>query len=140
RFSRDWSSDVALPISPFTQWRHEDRVDIEAIEQVFPESAVLHLLQQVAVRGGYQPYVHLERRAASNRIDLALLHGAQQLDLHVQRQIADLIQKQRAAMSLDELAGMLFGSACERSLFVAEKDRLHQIFRNRAAIDRNERP
>jgi hypothetical protein len=44
---------------------------------------------------------------AADRIDLAVLHGAQQLDLHVERQVADLVEEQRAAMRLDELAGVL---------------------------------
>ena len=40
-------------------------------------------------------------------IDLALLDGAQQLDLHVERQLRHLVEKQRAAIGLLELAGML---------------------------------
>ena len=66
---------------------------------------------------------------AADRIDLAVLHGAQQLDLHLERQVADLVEEQRAAMRLDELAGVLFGGAGEGALLVAEQDALDQIVR-----------
>ena len=39
----------------------------------------------------------------------------------------------------DELAGMPLGRAGERALLVAEQDRFHEIVRDRAAIDRDER-
>ena len=86
-----------------------------------------------------QPDVDLDRRARADRIDLAVLHGAQQLDLHVGRQVADLVEEQRAGMGLDELAGVLFGGAGEGALFVAEQDALDEIVRDGAAIDRDER-
>ena len=72
--------------------------------------------------GRNQPDVDLHGRFAADGVDLAVLHGAQKLDLHVERQIADLVQEKRAAMGLDELAGVFFGGAGERALFVAEKD------------------
>ena len=49
--------------------------------------------------------------AAADRIDLALLDRAQQLHLRVQRQLADLVEEQRAAMGLHELADMPLGRA-----------------------------
>ncbi len=59
---------------------------------------------------------------AADRVDLALLDRAQQLDLRVQRQFADLVEEQRAAMRLHELADMALGRAGERALLVAEQD------------------
>ena len=110
-------------VAPVAQRRHEDREDVEPIEQVLAELAVLDLLQKVAVGGRDQPDVDPDGRAAADRIDLAILHGAQQLDLHVERQVADLVEEQRAAMRLDELAGVLLGGAGEGALLVAEQDR-----------------
>ena len=60
---------------------------------------------------------------AADRIDLALLDGAQELDLRVERQLADLVEEQRAAGGLDELADVALGRAGEGALLVAEQDR-----------------
>ncbi len=80
-----------------------------------------------------------DRLAAADRFDRAFLERAQQLDLRGQRQLADLVQEQRAAMGLDELAGVPFGGAGEGALLVTEQDRLDQIVGDRTAIDRDER-
>ena len=86
-----------------------------------------------------EPHVDLDRLARADRLDLALLDRAQQLDLRGQRQLADLVEEQRAAVGLDELAGVAFGRAGEGALLVAEQDRLDEIVGDRAAIDRDER-
>jgi hypothetical protein len=77
--------------------------------------------------------------ACADRLDLALLQRAQQLHLRRQRQLADLIQEQGAAIGFRELADMAVGGAGEGSALVTEQDRLNQIVGNGAAIDRNER-
>ncbi len=76
-----------------------------------------------------------KRLAAADRLDFAFLQGAQQLHLRRQRQFADLVEEQRAAVGLDELAGVLLGGAGEGTLLVAEQDRLDQVLGNGAAID-----
>ena len=76
---------------------------------------------------------------AADRLDLALLQRAQQLDLRGQRQFADLVEEQRAAGGFDELADVAFGGAGEGALLVTEQDRFHEIVGDRAAIDRDER-
>ena len=53
--------------------------------------------------------------------------------------LADLVEEQRAADRLDELAGMPFGRAGEGAFFVAEQDRLDEVVGDRAAIDGDER-
>ena len=126
-------------VAAVAQRRHEDREDVEAIEQILAEQAVLDLLEEVAVGGRDQPDVDPDRRAGADRIDLAVLHRAQQLDLHVERQFADFVEEQRAAMRLDELAGVLFGGAGEGALLVAEQDALDEVVRDGAAIDGDER-
>jgi hypothetical protein len=65
--------------------------------------------------------------------------GAQQFDLRRHRQLADLVEEQRAAGGFDEFAEVLLGRAGEGALLVAEQDRLDEIVGNGAAIDRDER-
>ena len=75
----------------------------------------------------------------ADRVDLALLQRAQQLHLRVERQLADLVEEQRAAVGLLELADALVDGAGEGALLVAEQDAFDQVFGDGAAVDRDER-
>jgi hypothetical protein len=75
----------------------------------------------------------------ADRIDLAFLQGAQQFDLDVERQFADFVEEQRAAVGLLELADALVGRAGERAFLVTEQDALDEVFGDRAAVDGHER-
>jgi hypothetical protein len=55
--------------------------DVEAVQQVFAERAVLDRLGQVAVAGGQDADVDAHRLGAADAVDLAFLNGAQQLGL-----------------------------------------------------------
>src|SRR5690606_33971321 len=55
-----------------------------------------------------------------------------------QRQVADLVQEQRAAVGLLEPAGLGAGGAGEGALLVAEQLGLDQRFGEGAAVDRHE--
>ncbi len=63
------------------------------------------------MRGRDQPDVDLDGRLAPDRIDLAILHGTQQLDLHVERQVADLVEEKRAANAPRRTCRYAFRSA-----------------------------
>ncbi len=77
--------------------------------------------------------------AAADALDHALLQEAQQLGLQRQRHVADLVEKQRAAVGELELAGRLPHRAGEGALLVAEQLALEQRFRDGRAVDRDER-
>ena len=67
------------------------------------------------------------------------LQHAQQLRLQVQRQLADLVEHQRAARRLLEPAGPPRRRAGERAALVTEQLALRQLARQRAAVDGDER-
>ena len=125
-------------LAAVAQRRGLDRKDVQAIEQVFAEGAVLDLLGRVAIGRRNDADVDLDRPLTADRIDLAFLKGAQQLDLHVQRQFADLVQKQGAAVRLAELAQGLVDRAGEGALLVSEQDGFDQIGGQGAAVDGHE--
>ena len=52
---------------------------------------------QVVVRGGDDPRIHRARRALADPLELPLLEDAEELDLQVQRHVADLVEEDRAA-------------------------------------------
>ena len=131
----DQGRDVLAPVA---QGRGLDREDIQAIEQILAEGAVLDLLGWVAIGRRDDAHVDLDRAFAADGIDLALLQRAQQLDLHVQRQFADFVQEQGAAVRLAELAQRLVHGAGEGALLMPEQDGFDQIGGQGAAVDGDE--
>lgn len=122
----------------FAQGGHLDRENVETIEQVLAEIARRHLFGQIAVGRRNDANIHLDRAFGTDRIDFAFLQRAQQLDLHVERQFADLVQEERAAIGLLELAHMLADRTREGALLVTEQGRLHEIFGNGTAVHGDE--
>ncbi len=117
---------------------HEDREDVEAIVEVFAELAVLDLLDHVAVGCRDEAEIDFHRPLGADRIDLTFLQSAEQLHLGFERQLADLIEKERAAVGFLEFAGTFIDSARERPLFMAEQNAFDQIFWDRTAVDGDE--
>ena len=95
-------------------------------------------LVQVAIGGRDDAHIDLHRPLGADRIDFAFLQRAQQLDLHVEPQLADLVEEQRAAIGFLEFAQMLVGGAGEGALLVAEQDAFDQVLGDGAAIDGDE--
>src|SRR4029079_7855683 len=77
--------------------RHEDRKDVEPVEEVFAERAFLNSFLQFFVRSRNQPNIDLHGFDAAKTLELALLQHAQQIHLRRKVQIAYLIQKKGAA-------------------------------------------
>jgi hypothetical protein len=77
--------------------------------------------------------------AVAQRRDLAGLERAQQLDLGVERKLADLVEEQGRAVGILEAADMAVEGAGEGALLMAEQHRFDEIFRDRAAIDGDHR-
>ena len=118
--------DVGLPLA---QRRHEDREHVQPVVEVLAELARRNGLLEVLVGGGHQPDVGADRLGAAQALELPLLQHAQQLDLRRQIQLADLVEKQRAA--LGQLEAALLGRlrAREGALLVPEELRLDEIVR-----------
>ena len=81
---------------------------------------------QPAVGRRDQPHVDLQRRRAADALEPLLLERAQDLRLQRQRQLADLVEEQRAAVRHLELARLARDGAGERALLVAEQLGLEQ--------------
>src|SRR5260221_4596682 len=82
----------------------------------------------------------LDRFLATDALDPPLLEHAQEFGLQAERQLADLVEEQRAAVGHLEAAGFLLGGAGERALLVAEQLALDQRLGERRAVDRDARP
>jgi len=72
--------------------------------------------------------------------DGALLQDAQEVSLEFERQVADLVEKQQAAVRRLDLADLALGGAGKRALLVSEQLGLDQVGRDGGAVDDDEGP
>ena len=91
-------------VGAVVQRRQVQPHDAEPVEQVLAEPAGADLVLEVAVGRRDDPDVDLLRLRAADAADLALLERAQQLRLEIERQLAELVEEQRAAVGLLEQA------------------------------------
>jgi hypothetical protein len=85
--------------------------------------------------GGDQPHVELQRSAAADPFQFALLQDAQQLGLKGRRDVADFVEKERAAVGHFEAALARRHGAGEGALLVPEEFRLEQVLGQRSAVE-----
>ena len=77
----------------FAQRRQMNADDVQAVEQILTELAFLHPLFEILVSGSDNPHIHFHRCIAANAIKLTVCQHAQQTRLHIQRHIANFIEK-----------------------------------------------
>src|SRR5262249_56837343 len=111
---------------------------VEPVVEVLAQLAVLDELDHVAVGGRDQPEIDLDRPLGPDRVDFAGLQRAQQLDLRFERQLADLVEKQRAAIGLLEFADALVARTGAGALFMPEQTPFTEIGGDGAAVDGDE--
>src|SRR6185295_14845098 len=99
------------------------------------EIAAADLFLEVPVRRGDDADVDLLRLAVPDADDHPLLQRAEQLDLEVQRELADLVEEEGALVGDLELARAAHDRAGERALHVPEELALDQVLRDGAAVD-----
>ena len=116
----------------------ESRVPISISRQVEAEGALLDGLLEVAVRGRDDADVELDLLGAADAVKDALLEDAQELGLHVGRDLADLVEEQRTAASALEDTDVTAERATECALLVAEELTLEERGRERGAVDGDE--
>jgi len=108
------------------------------VVEVLAEQAGLDLRLEVAVGRAHDAHLDRNLFAPADALDHALLQEAQQLCLQRHGQVADLVQKQGAAMGGLDLARCLLDRAGEGAFFVAEQFTLEQGVRDGGAVDRDE--
>ena len=109
------------------------------IIQILAEAPGRDLIQQVAVRSRHDAHIHLEGGVASHALDLPLLDGPQELDLHEQGNFADFIQKQRAAVRLQKTPVPALVRARESAFLVPEQFGFQKAFGQGRTVHRHPR-
>jgi hypothetical protein len=95
-------------------------------------------LFQITVGGGDDPDIDLDRLIASHAVDLAIFQYPQQFLLKWQRHVAELIQKESAAIGVLELALALAVGPGVSPRFVAEEFIFEQVFVEGGTVERHE--
>ena len=99
-----------------------------------------HHRRQVPVRGCHDPHIDVDRLPAAHPLEPAVLKNPQQANLRRQRQFADFVQEQGAAVGTLEPSRARFRGAGKRAPLMPEQLRVDQFRGNRSAIDSQERP
>jgi hypothetical protein len=122
-------------LSPLPERRHADREDAQPVVEVRPERSSSHGSRQVTVGRREHAYVDLQGFVRPDPLELSLVEKAQQLRLQLERQVADLVQEDRAAVSRLEPAGPAVERTRERAPLVTEQLGLDELRRQRRAVD-----
>ncbi len=113
-----------------------DRVQPE--EEVLPEAARGDLGGEVGVGGREHPDVAAPGPGGADPLELPALEHPQQLALLARRHVADLVEKERAAVGELEAADTVGARIGEGALDVAEELALEDALRNAAGVQREE--
>src|SRR5690606_14055484 len=120
--------------------RRQPQLDrVEAVEQVFAERTLADQRGQVGIGRADDAYLDLALAVAAEALEAAGLEHPQQLHLAGQRQRADLVQEQGAAVGRLELALARALRAGVGPGLGPEQFGLDQVGRERAAVERDER-
>ena len=110
--------DVHLAVA---QRRHGQRHDMQAEIQVVAEFSLGYEFREILVRGGDQSDIGGQGFAASHTLESPLAENAENFHLGRKVDLADFIQKERAALGLLEPPDPALKRPGERSFLVAEK-------------------
>ena len=105
------------PIAMLAERRDDERGAVESVEQIATKPSLVDLGRQIAVRRRHETDVECDRLHRPDARDLARLDRAEHLHLDGLRQLADLVEKQRAVLRRLEEPDALLRGAGERSDF-----------------------
>ena len=126
-----------LPV--LAKQRQRDMDDVQSIEEITAEPPGLDFLGEVPVGARDDADVDLDGLGAADCPNLLFLDHAQKLHLQVQRHLADLVEKDRAAVGGDEQPAACLYRAGESALHVPEELAFEERLRDGSAVDWNER-
>ncbi|EXI71617.1 MAG: hypothetical protein AW10_04272 [Candidatus Accumulibacter appositus] len=115
-----------------------DREDIQPVEQVLPEQTCAHHFGQWTMGGGDDPDFGLAQFRGTHPAIGASFQQPQQLDLDRERDVAQFVEKQRAARRRLDQSGRACRRAGEGTALMAKQSALEQRFRQSRAINGNE--
>ena len=126
-------------LAPFAQRRQRDRQHVQPVVEVLAELAFGDHLFEIALAAGDDADVHGNGARAAEPLDGAVLQHPQELHLHRQRHVVDVVEKDGAALGELEASRAILDGAGEGAALVSEQLRLDQRFREQRAAHRHKR-
>src|SRR5580658_10520167 len=118
--------------------RQVDLERIEAEKEIFAKQLVAHHLAEIAIGRTEHSNIDPEGLVLADLANLTGFQKSQQLHLHALVELAHFVKEKRAAVGdLEEPLAMGVGTG-KCSLAMAEELALDQVFRQCAAVDRDE--
>src|SRR5581483_5474982 len=127
-------------VTAFAQGRHANREYTEAVEEIATELTIGDELVQVAIGGGDESHVHVHGLVAAQPLELLLLENAQELGLEFERNVADFVEEQGAAVGEFEPSEFTGHRAGEGAPLVAKEFAFDKAHGNGAAVHLDEGP
>src|SRR5690349_3587563 len=112
---QEWNILLALPERRNLDWK-----DVQAVKKVLAKATGGDGLLQIAVGGANDANIGVPRAIIADALIFFLLQKAQQLALHVQRELADFVQEQCALFRSLDPAGTVFDGPGEGTAHVPE--------------------
>src|ERR1700678_4522864 len=112
--------------------------NIQAIEKIGTKFLLRHHFRKIPIRRRDQPRIRALRTRTAQPLEFSLLKHAQQFRLQFERNISDLIEKNRPMMSQFESADALRDRARKSPFLVTEEFTLQQSRRKRGTIHLDE--
>ena len=109
------------------QGRQVQGDDVESLVEVQAEASLAHHLLEVAVRRGDDAHVDGDRLVATHALNAALAEHTQQLYLSRDVNLADFVEKDRAAARLLKAPDATLRRPGEGAFFMPEELALHQL-------------
>ena len=106
---------------PLSQRRQHQRKHIDAVKQILPKFTLFRERGQIAMRGHQHAHIDPHRLFTAYAFYLAFFQHAQELGLHVQGHVANLIKKQRSMLRLFEFAYVPSRRAGKRAFFMSKQ-------------------
>ena len=122
----------------FSQGGYDNLQHTEAEVKVATEKTVGHVTFEIAVRGGDDANVNLDRFAAADAFERMSFEHSQKLRLNRGTHFADFVEHERTLVSGFELADLAFRGPGKRTAFMAEQFAGQKIGRQRSAIEADE--
>ena len=125
-------------VAPLPQGRQAQGDHVEAVEEVLAERTLRRQHREIRLGGGNDAEIDGDFLVGPQPLDGPLLQDAQKAHLRGGRHRFDLVEKERAAACVFELADAALARTRERARLMAEQLALDHRFGNRPAIDRHE--
>ncbi len=128
---------IALALAQRRELHH---VKGQPVEKIGAEGAVAYHFRQIGIGGAYQTDVNLQRLAAADALQLAILNHPQQLLLNQHRGRSQFVEKQRAAVGALEAARMATLRPGKGPSFMTKQLGVQQVFIKGGTVQRDKGP